>query len=491
MAVSRIISVVAVVALVIAAGAVYLLRSQAGASTTSYGGCFSGVGKGTSIQLQAIQFGAVKEYALPSPIRWSNAITSASDGSVWFGEEAIPGVAHLFQNGSLVEYPWPSTRIPSSLGCDYKTGIWGLMVWDGKVWGTDSDGSSITGVNPATGESTIINVSRSAPEPYTLALAPDGSMWFTSLSSGAKLGRISTELNVTVYPVSGLNGESPIQVQFVNASLAYFVALDPVKPYGHLYSFDPSEVETAINPVRLGGSFNILDPTSLSVEGRIIWVAQHGASSVAAYNTKTENWTTYPTSTVSYIYTTLPYFVNAVGNQVWFNEHYANRIGFVNSTAGTLTEYSEANPPVTNGNAIQNDLTITPGNDGGLWFTSTTGNYVGFVNQTYPVAFSLRLDGSDSADLPIGRRLVLNMSVTGTWSRSLIVNASDSENYSSVPHFIQISPSVTTISPGNGPRRIQETITATPGLPRGEYSIAITVGDGLVEQSVYVFVTAS
>ncbi|MDG6913207.1 MAG: hypothetical protein JRN35_09045, partial [Nitrososphaerota archaeon] len=78
-------------------------------STSSSASCQPPLG-GRSVlksQLQSVTFGAVTEFALPSPARSPNAITVAPDGSVWFGEQAIPGVAHLYPNGTLVEYAWP------------------------------------------------------------------------------------------------------------------------------------------------------------------------------------------------------------------------------------------------------------------------------------------------------------------------------------------------------------------------------------------------
>ena len=51
-------------------------------------------------------FGGVWKYQLP-PGRLPNAITVASDGSVWFGEQNLPGIGHILPNATLVEYKWP------------------------------------------------------------------------------------------------------------------------------------------------------------------------------------------------------------------------------------------------------------------------------------------------------------------------------------------------------------------------------------------------
>src|SRR5438876_9419388 len=78
--------------------------------TQSNSACPSSSSTGNHIiksQLQTATFGAVTKFQLSSPGRAPNAITVAPDGSVWFGEQGIPGVGHLYPNGTLVEYRWP------------------------------------------------------------------------------------------------------------------------------------------------------------------------------------------------------------------------------------------------------------------------------------------------------------------------------------------------------------------------------------------------
>jgi len=70
-------------------------------STAIACGLSSGVQSGES-RLTSTAFGAVTKFALPLPERDPNGIISESDGSVWFGEEALPGVAHLF---AFVSFP--------------------------------------------------------------------------------------------------------------------------------------------------------------------------------------------------------------------------------------------------------------------------------------------------------------------------------------------------------------------------------------------------
>jgi virginiamycin B lyase len=444
----------------------------------------------TRSKLQAAQFGAVTEYALPQSSRWPNGITVGPDGSVWFGEESVPGVGRLFPNGTLAEYPWPTAGWTSSSGCGYRTGIWGVVYWNGMVWASDGDENALVGLNPQNGKTIVLNVTATAPEPYTLAVSPDGSLWFTSLGNQARLGTVSPGLNVTVYPVNGLKGEEPIQLDFVNSSYAYFVGLNPLERFGHLYSFDPQKVGPTVNPTQVGGTFQILEPSSVTNTGSLVWITQHLASSIASYDVESGLWTTYPTSILNFTYTTLPYFVEASGGLVWFNEHYANRIAVLNSSGGTLTEYSEADPPVENESLIQEDLTIGVGG-GGAWFTSTVGNYIGFVEGTYRVPFDLTSASGNSFNERAGESFVLNLTLSGAWEKPLQVSVSDSENYSSVPKLIGLAPATKAIAAGAGPMALQVAVTLDRNIAPGRYTIAISVSDGLITQTSYCFLSVS
>ncbi len=100
-------------------------------------------------QLSATNFGEVTTYALPKPLKAPNSIASASDGSVWFGEIGLRGVAHLFLNGTLLEYAWPASDFSPSENCLDINALWGLAIWHGLVWATDYSNDQIVGLVPS------------------------------------------------------------------------------------------------------------------------------------------------------------------------------------------------------------------------------------------------------------------------------------------------------------------------------------------------------
>jgi streptogramin lyase len=441
-------------------------------------------------QLKPTTFGAVTEYALPRTGDWANAVTVASDGSVWFGEEALPGIAQFNPaTGQLDEYKW-SCYVTSQSGGPV-TSIWGVAQWNGKVWATDGDANRLIGLNPVDGSLSYVNTT-SASFPYLLAPAPDGSLWFTTLSAKPLLASLGTDLRLTVYPVSGIGKEEPIQVLFENRTLAYMVALNPDSTAGEggLYSFDPQTTTGTIVATQVGGNFSLFFPDGLSQAGDQIWITQHYPSNLVEYDLKTRVWTVYPTSLVSYSSTTLPYFVQATTAGVWFNEHYGNKIAFVDQNAGKMTEYSEANPPITNGTQIQNDLTIALGQSG-LWFTSTSADYLGFINGGSTPAFTIQATASNTLSLSQGGSATIHFQVGGSWGSPLRVLVSDSENVTSVPKLIAIQPGSSVFPAGSGPASLSVMVSATQSLPPGRYTVDVTVTDGLVYQTAFIYLTVT
>jgi streptogramin lyase len=405
---------------------------------------------------------------------------------VWFGEQAIPGVAHLFSNGTLVEYPWPENTLlsGSTSSCPNTPSIWGVAIWDGKVWGTDTDNNQLLGIDPATGSVQTVRIPEQNSLPYTLTVSPDNSLWFTLLANPPSLGRLDSQGRVQLFPITSDRKEIPTELIFVNSSTAYFSALDPGSANASIFEFNPSETLSAINPRVVGKGFSIFAPSSLTYIDGTLWVTQHGASSLVSYNISSHTWRTYPTSVVNYTYTTLPYFVRSSQSLVWFNEHYADKIAILDPRTSQLTEFSVSNPPARNGNQIGNTITLAVGH-GKTWFTEWTANYVGYVDQAFLPSFSVAPIGNGTIVLREGSQTMFDFRVTGQSQGPLTVQFSDSENYTSRPRYISLSSAPSVISSLNGTQDISMTIDLKSALKRGEYFVLVTVSDGSVFRSEY------
>ena len=446
-------------------------------------------------QVKQVEFGAITEYQLPTPNRYPNSIVEAPDGSVWFGETGIPGVGHLFPgNGTLVEYAWPRAYpIPQGAGCSAeRTDTWGIAVWNGKVWATVMVMNSMEGLDPADGSVQSVNLTIPSASPYTLTVGPSGSLWFTLLTTGkARIGVVSSDLSLAIYPVLQHTKELPTQIAFANSSYAYYTGLNPLNSTDSgVYAFNPQNVSGGVASKRVGGNFTLVQPDSVALAAHSLWVAQHAVSMIAAYNTTMSRWTLYPTSLFNYVVqdSTLPYFMSSEGGIVWFNEHYGNSIARLDPKSGTMSEYSEANPPITKGTEIQNDVTIGQGTNG-LWFTSLSGNYIGFASNSYTPPFSLAVNGSNTLTIPRGGQKAVNFELDGSWTGNLAINSSDTENYIAVPRLISVSPTTKEVAPGR--TSFQVTISVNSSLTTGRYTVAVTAEQGILRQTAFLFLSVT
>jgi streptogramin lyase len=429
----------------------------------------------TRSELAQVHFGPITKFKLPFG-RLANAITVADDGSVWFGEEGLPGIGHLYQNGTLVEYAWPFHYPPPY----HTTNLWGIAVWNGGVWSTDQAGNQLVGINPVDGATVTVQLPENESFPYTMTIGPEGSLWFTEVF-GYKIARLDRSLGLHEYPMPVLG--TPGQIVFVNGTLAYYIDtghIGFVNP--GLYAFNPQNPK----PYRVGGQPNLFSPTGLALGDDGVWVTQHGASSLAFYSFKRDHWTIYPTSTITYQKTTLPYFVATNGSLVWFNEHYANRIAVLDSRTGLLTEYSVSDPPATRLNEIDGALTFTLTKDR-VWFTELVSGYVGFVDASYKPSFSLSQLSQENYEIKNGSGVNLTITIGGISTKPLKVQFSDSESITSKLQNLIVNASQMQIDYLNGGENVSLKITASPALTAGDYTLLITVNDGLVYRGLYVY----
>ena len=491
----RAIAAVAVLAIVaIASFAVYELFYTGGLPCGAIP-----AGSEARIQTSESQFGAVTEYQLPGVDRYPNAVVAAADGSVWFAEDEAPGVGHLFpNNGTVVQYAWPNYSTPQPPDCAFSASVSGIALWNGRVWGADEYGNVIIGVNPSNGESVTLNTTGKADYPYWLAVGPDGDLWFTSDNTPARLGRIAPNMSMQIINLSGMGNDEPLTLDFVNSTLAYISSVNfSQNPStaacvcgGHVYSFSPANASSTITPTIVGPGFNLILPTAATYSGGSVWVAQHDASNLVRYDFGIGTWTTYPTSTVPYTPVTLTLQTAAENGMVWFNEHYSNKMAVIDPVSNTLTEYSESKPPASNYTQIQNDLSIAVA-DGGAWFTSLSGNYVGFVNGTYNPGWRIAVAGADSVTVAPGGNAYFAMSITGNWSSPLGVAVSDSENLTSTPKLIRIVPSISAVPAGGATTyQLGVQVSVAQAVQPGDYTLAVTLTSGLTQQTAYFFIDA-
>jgi len=298
--------VYAFIVLALLAGSIFGFIAIGSGSSSASGGTASVTISGTSpcvlasnspksmrSQLRPLTFGAVTKFLLPSPGRSPNAITVAHDGSVWFGEMALPGVGHLFSNGTLIEYQWPFNYTEPGGDCSSKTFTWGVALWNGMVWASDTAGNQLVGLNPTNGSVVTAKIPTNQSFPYALTTAPDNeSLWFPEIEA-SRLGQLSLNGTITEHIVANGKGTAA-QVVFANSALGYCVNVGgvPGKAPPSVFSFIPDHF--ASSQAEIGGNTTLYSPDSIALGRGGLWLAQHGASSVIFYSFRDRNWTIYP-----------------------------------------------------------------------------------------------------------------------------------------------------------------------------------------------------
>ncbi len=435
-------------------------------------------------QLTPRMNGAITTYQLPSPDRIPNGVIVAPDGSVWFGEQGVPGVGHFYPNGTLVEYAWPfgyPGKVAGSQTCGEKTAIWTIALWGGRVWAGDERGNQLVGLDPATGSVKEVKLNGTDVFPYGLTVGPDNALWFTELFS-SKIGRVDSNGALAEYSLPNGNRSTPSEIAFANSSLGYYVDVGvPGLQPGGVYQFNPSKFAPAL----VGGGMSLYSPSSISLGNGGVWVTQHGAASIAFYDLRTKGWTVYPTSIVNYAPTTLPYFVRVNGSKVWFNEHYGDRIAVIDYAAQTLTEYSIQAKRPTDLTQITNTLTFGLGRDK-AWFAEFTGNTIGFLDATSKPKISASLSEGQNLRLFQGQQMNVTLNLSDPVQSRLVIQASDSENFTSIPKLIVIAPTPQNATVSGANHAFQLTIRIGSNIRPGEYLVVLTASDGLVYRSVYV-----
>jgi streptogramin lyase len=472
---------VVIIAVVSALGAYSLTRS---ASSTSTAVCTQPSGV-TRVQLTASPtFGEVTTFALPEPLKAPNSVTAAADGSVWFGEVALRGVAHLFTNGTLMEYAWPSSVIGPDTSCFDLSELWGVVIWYGMVWGSDSPNDQLVGLSPSNDSFQMIHLA-SGSLPRFLAIDTSGDLWFTESSTSAtQIGELTSPTSAPRYfDIPAGPGEISASVIFYNSSLAYVVTVNPATTAGAVFSFDPSAAQPVFTD--LSSKTDLFAPYSAAVADGGLWVGEHDASEVAFLNETTGTWSFFPTSLNPEVLETLPYYLIANGTSVWFNEHDGDRVADIQA-GSTLTEYNISSVSLTSV-GIGNALTIALDRNL-VWFTEWTGNEVGYVNASMPPDFSISAVGPRLVTLSPGSSSNISLAVSGSTDHQLTFQYADSESNDAHPANLTFSSNVTTIDSLSGSKMVSLQISAKSGMAPGQYLALATVTDGLTSRSVYIVV---
>jgi streptogramin lyase len=394
-------------------------------------------------------------------------MVSGPRDNLWFSEFLGGKIGEFVSaNSSFREFriPEPGAR-PAALALDTS----------GRIWFADQSGTgSVWMLDPSTSQFVQYKTKTTNSTPLFVLIDEGGDVWFTELT-GNNLGEL-------VYPTYSMlefslptpsSGPAELVLQR-NASRIWITETYDNK----LASFDLASHSF----VEYSPSVSLKSPIGIVVDrGGRLWLSEHGGSSIVEFDPKVLTWRKYPTSlpppSAQYgISAPATLALDGRGN-LWFVEHFSNRVGRLNSTSGSIDEFV-IQTPGGYAYSVQNALD----SGGNFWFTDYSANEINFVpaNSTPPVSVAAG-GGGAIPSIGAGETLSNHVLVRNRISVPLRItlNASATFSPSGQPSNGEVALNVSTLSlsPG-GSTAVGVSITPESGVTSGLYSVGVIASAG-------------
>ena len=357
----------------------------------------------------------VTEYEIPTACTQPLAIKVDPQGTVWFAQTNTGNIANFEPStGTFTEFEneaWPESGRSMIWGMDYSP--------DGSMWYTDEAYDTIWRFSILDEEYSRIAYSDTDTFPQKIEV--DGSSLIINDFTGARISFIE---QITQKGASSqfMSIPSPLEESFASD-----FALDGDHIWytnwvfggqGVLVSFNHKEYETkSVENPSFDEYIKAVDlpektqtPNGLAVDSNgFVWIADTSSSSLYQFDKQTESFTEYmtlPPPVTSYGNATglvlspvsRPYWLEAYGDLVIFNEQTGNRIGVLNPTESRLVEYAipSANPNWADcGIALNCGLAQVFGfdiSDQKVWFTEWVENNIGVLDLSIALPIDIKFD---------------------------------------------------------------------------------------------------
>ncbi len=358
----------------------------------------------------------IKEYSMPNGT-WPNGILVDKNGIVWtVGTKSHTLLSFDPNQGRVIAfYPIPQESQKNATRTNsVQNGV--SMAWalvqdkNGSIWFSQADSPNpLWRFDPSTKKFESIRMVSEAP--YQMRIDQNtGNIWFTTFtdnklgviqkieknqSSGNRNNENSSQYKVSEFNLGNesfpsglyLKGDSVWVTQSLNNKLVQFKVITGAN--GKVVKV----VKTLEIPSPTSPSDQILfdSPYDLVVLGNNLWVTEHDANFITAYNMGSKSATKFADSSNPHQYVTLPFWLReGAGGGLWFNEHYGNRMAFFNTTGLTLIEY-EIPTRDPNLGYISNALNfaVDPTNNKNVWFSEYNHDKIGLVKSSVSIPFNI------------------------------------------------------------------------------------------------------
>ncbi|MHB8602551.1 MAG: Vgb family protein [Nitrosotalea sp.] len=357
----------------------------------------------------------VTTYSLPNDTG-PNGILVDSNGLVWTSGSFSHVLFRLDPNdGNLTGYAIPIEKHGSTM-------VWSMVEdKDRNIWFSQFGLKPLWRFDPHTKKFEAFHTSY---PPFQMKVEnATGDIWFTTLT-GNTVGVVQkienkTEFSykITEFPLGSNTNPSGLflkdgSVWIAELSTGKIIKLDILR----------NNVDAVVNVVKTleipqPDKVRFSSPTDVLVtNNETVWVTEHVPSTISEYDIPSNSWRQFSTAQAIHPIPTLPFWMRESLDHkgIWFNEHQGNRIGFLNTTDHTLTEFDipnnqspEPSPymlnnPVSPQNiAAQNDyysavftlnLSLDPKDPDKFWFSQWDANKIGVVDRVKPLAFDIHSD---------------------------------------------------------------------------------------------------
>jgi virginiamycin B lyase len=418
----------------------------------------------------------IRNFTLPTPNAGPNAIVSGStNGTLWFVEFSAGKIGEFFQsNDSFHEFSIPEKgAIPTSLAIDQF----------GTIWFSDQKAGSpsIWSFDPMRGGFKQYPIPTPKAFPLFILVDAEHNVWFTE-TTGYKIGELSYPSYSLIeysFPVSQYE---PLEMALDQNKSTIWMTLaqttSEVQP-GVLASFNMTsgKFESVYRP-----PFSLQDPVGIALDkDGNVWISEHRGSSIVEFNPSNLSWRKYQTSLppasfqVGSISAPATLAIDNQGN-LWFVEHFSNRVGKLDPSTGIMEEFTIPGPPGPNAYSVLN--AIDP--EGNFWFTNFVGNSIDMIPENATTNVLTKLVNADSGSqipaVEAGHSIAVDLGIRNLASQTqeLSLNATGSFSSDGVISTKQVSFNTTSFAvQSNQTVVIQVTVSPDIALASGIYSISV------------------
>jgi virginiamycin B lyase len=292
--------------------------------------------------------GRVGDLAIPTPDSHPGGIGLGSDGAVWFTEIATNAIGRM-QGRTFTSYALPLGGEPIAIVAGPDAALW-FAEYSGNRIGRITTAGQITEYTiPLCGGCTDVG-------PWDLAVGPDGALWFTELDAN-RIGRITTTGAITQFDVPS-GSDNPVAITNGPDGALWFT-----NEYGvGRITTDGTVTQKA----SVSGSAITTGP-----DGNL-WLTEASSDVVARVKPSTGQVSEFPIDINCF-----PQDIASGAGSLWFTCYFLDEIGRV-TTSGHVTSF-----PVPNhfgGNYPDTLEGITRGAGNQMWFTEEAANRIGRIS---------------------------------------------------------------------------------------------------------------